>query len=197
MLLALTACDRTSKPTATRYQFTLIGNSEGATIEVDGSTGVVVVSGAQVGPQSFLVHGDRLLVPTQLLDSNDESRTWTSFEVGRVLGDGSVFSPEELATYFDLDAKECVLPSIEADAVIKLLLTQEFAAGEDRTRYNICGSGIIGGPFADGTGVSVLRSTVPVDSLRIPEPSDVVESECLGAKGDQLLLLVREAFATS
>ena len=183
--------------TATRLDLSIIGGPEGTTIKIDDERGVVQIGGAQRGFATFIVSDDRVYVPTDNVVDGARKGAWLSIPTTAVLDDPELFTYSHIIEALDRGPKECALPSVAADSIIKLLIVQHFSKTEDVTRYNICGSGISGGAFADGRGVRVDESRIRPDGIDVPSAEAVVTIESLGSDGAAVLQKVKSMFSAT
>lgn len=180
--------------TAVKYKLTLIGQNDGPVFEIDKTAGVIAVHGAQYGPESFVLIGERVLLPASMVDSSAAPGAWLSFPADAVMEHPALFSIRHLIDSFDLGVKECVLPGDVADALVKATLAQTFASGEDEQRYNLCGSAISGGRAADGSGVRVQDERIRPSEVFRPAAEAVTVVEDMGGRTSTLTALAAGAF---
>ncbi len=180
--------------TAVKYKVTLIGRNDGPAFEIDDEAGVVAVSGAQYGPERFVLIGQRVYLPATAVDPSADPDAWWSFPAAAVMDDPKLFSIEHLLDSFDLGVKECVLPGDVADALVKATLVQTFDADADEQRYNLCGGGISGGPFADGSGVRVQEERIRPSGVFRPAADVVTAVEDMGQKAVTMTASAAAAF---
>lgn len=180
----VTNARRDRSPQAARsYLVELIGTRERAEIWIDPRADAVVVRGAATEIAEFALVDGVAYVPVVELVDDYQGPEWVALPPPEELT--ALLDLDRLFEAFDLDAKDCVLPDEFTDRLVKVLVAQTFDPGQDRQRYNVCGEGIRGGAFADGSSVAIEPHLVEPSEVKA-FVGDVIDAPAIGLTTTEL-----------
>ena len=166
------------------WELHVLGDRDKGHVRFDVDQDRDVVRVRSSSDDEFFVIEGRAIVPLPDQPDDADGPRFVAIPIDEVLPSGAMVSPEAIAPSLSRRPRQCTDFSSTEYRCIRIFLERRPPAGQNT--FRLCGTGTVGGAFADGENIRAVEE-YRTSAIGVPDEGAIVDVAELGAAGEAIV----------